>query len=85
MSYILTSSSGGGIATPVSIANGGTGQNNAVDGLTALVVGSGAPNQNSTKSLSAPNWGDPLVPTGDPTFDINEIVLFLTNLGVCNA
>ena len=85
MSYILTSSSGGGIATPVSIANGGTGQNNAVDGLTALVVGSGAPNQNSTKSLAAANWGDPFIPTGDPTNDINELVGFLSILGLMNA
>jgi hypothetical protein len=87
MSYILSSSGGssGFTGYPVAIAEGGTGSVDGASALEALTLSGGAMNGNSVKSLTAPTWGDPLVFTGDPTFDTLELFTFLSNLGVINA
>jgi hypothetical protein len=51
MSYILFATSGGGLATPVSVANGGTGADNTKDALVTLT--SPAFQQSATE----PSWG----------------------------
>ena len=55
MSYILFATSGGGLATPVSIANGGTGETVAAAALEAL---STIPFANSGQNT---DWGTVLV------------------------
>ena len=83
MSYILFASSGGGLATPVSIVNGGTGSDNA----SGAMVNLSSPNFDaSSKSV---DWGlipitPPLVPA-DPVENeraINEIITTLQTLRV---
>ena len=83
MSYILFSSSGGGLATPVSIVNGGTGSDNPSGAMVNL---SSAAFDISSKT---PDWGlipitPPLVPA-DPVENeraINEIIAVLQSLRV---
>lgn len=83
MSYILFASSGGGLATPVSIVNGGTGQTTAVNALSAL----------STPGFSLSgqdvNWGSttvdsPILPAElDNVADVvDQLILALNALGV---
>ncbi len=63
MSYILFATSGGGLATPVSVANGGTGADNGKDGMTNLT------SVEFTASAISADWGllpVPLPASPDP-------------------
>lgn len=81
MSYILTAQTG--VATPVSILNGGTGQTTPLDAMVALSTAFFG------QSSASPDWGQlpitpPIVPA-DPVENeraINEIIQALTTLGV---
>ena len=83
MSYILSSSSGGGIATPVSIANGGTGMQDGKDALANLAVDGGGVAE-VVQSLCNPLWGSPLILDPDPSIAVVQILDFLNQLAVCN-
>ena len=64
MSYILFATSGGGLATPVSIANGGTGGNTskiAMDNLSSPAFSAPAANVNwGALAVTAPLNPDPV-------------------------
>ena len=82
MSYILFASSGGGLATPVSIVNGGTGSDNPSGAMVNL---SSPTFDISSKS---PDWGlIPITPPAapDPAENeraIQELITALRTLGV---
>ena len=81
MSYILFSS-GGTLATPVSIANGGTGANTASGAMVNLS------SANFDLSSKSPDWGLlPIIPPAapDPVENeraIQELITALQTLGV---
>jgi len=82
MSYILFSS-GSSLATPVSIANGGTGSTNASDAMEALTTTEFASSSQST------NWGGISITAPSEPFDadqnataIIDLIDILTTLGV---
>lgn len=82
MSYILFSS-GGGLATPVSIANGGTGSTNESDAMEALTTVGFASSSQST------DWGGITITAPSEPFDtdqnataIIDLIDVLTTLGV---
>ena len=82
MSYILFKSTGSSIATPVSIANGGTAADNKSDAMINLT----SPAFNSSAQNS--NWGTINVPESgapDPIENqiaVNTIIQALQDLGV---
>jgi|APSaa5957512493_1039668.scaffolds.fasta_scaffold283694_1 hypothetical protein len=74
MSYILFASSGGGLATPVSIANGGTGQTTAEAALSALSSSAFAVSGAST------SWGQANLVIPQPPYSADENGAILTDL-----
>ena len=74
MSYILTASTGGGLATPVSIANGGTNSATASDAITALTSIA------FNVSAQSADWGVAAVTPPVLPPDINDIADVLDQL-----
>ena len=83
MSYILFATTGGGLATPVSIPNGGTGA------ATASVAIANLTSDAFNNSAQSGDWGtgnfpplDPAATVGEVVNGFNQLLTYLQEIGV---